>query len=66
MLYMQVSEVLFQEINTFIQQGCIELIKSDSKTFIMLQRVYISKKCIFFLLSTYPEDKMYHSLHNKY
>ncbi len=37
------------EINTFIQQGSFKLIKSDDKkTFIMLQKIYISDRCCLF------------------
>jgi len=34
----------FEEIKTFIQQGCIELITSDSKNIVILQKIYISNK----------------------
>ncbi len=34
-------------INKYIQQGCITLIKSDSKTFQILQTIYISNKELF-------------------
>ncbi len=35
-----VSKVFFlKEINTSIQQGCIKLIKSDTKEFLMLQKM---------------------------
>ncbi len=38
--------------NTFIQQGCIESIKSDCKdTFIMLQKISISNKYCSFAIS---------------
>ncbi len=47
----------FKEMNTFIQQGCIKLIKCDSKTlnksFLMLQKISISNKCSSFILSVY-------------
>jgi len=33
---------LLNEINTFIQKGCIKLNKSDSKMFLMLQKLSIS------------------------
>jgi len=33
-----------KEIKTFIQQGCIELITSDSKNIVILQKIYISNK----------------------
>ncbi len=34
--------------NTFIQQGHITMNKSDSKNFIMLQKLSVSVKCCFF------------------
>jgi len=41
-----ISLFFCKEINSFVQQGCIKLIKSDSKyiynTFIMLQKMYFS------------------------
>ncbi len=40
----------FQAVNTFIQQGCIKLIKSDSKDLYNATKVYISNKCCFFNL----------------
>ncbi len=53
----RVSKIFFKEINTFIQQGCIKLIKCDSKTlnksFLMLQKISISNKCSSFILSVY-------------
>ncbi len=39
-----VSKCFFQEINTFIQQGCIKFIKSDSKVIfnlIIIKNIYI-------------------------
>ncbi len=31
-----------KEINTFIQQGCVQLIKSASKDDILLEKIYIT------------------------
>ncbi len=36
---------IFKEINTCIHQGCIQLIKSNSKAFIMLQKISVLNKC---------------------
>ncbi len=36
---------IFKEINTFIHQGCIELIKIDSKDFKLLQNI-LSKNAV--------------------
>ncbi len=41
---------LLKEINTFIQQGCITLIKSDSKTFIKCYNIYIFKEIFCIML----------------
>ena len=40
-----------KEINTFIQQGCIKSIKSDSKDIYNVTKDYISNKCCSFELS---------------
>ncbi len=42
-----VSKIFFKDINTFIQQGCIKLIKSDSKD------IYNVTKDFYFLSSKY-------------
>ncbi len=42
---------LGSKINTFIQQGCIKLIKSESKDFYNVTKDYISNKCCSFELS---------------
>ncbi len=39
-----------KEINAFIQQGHNQLIKRQSKTFIMLEKISISNKCYSFEL----------------
>jgi len=36
-----------KEINTFIQQGCIKLINSDSKDIYNVTKISISNKCCF-------------------
>ncbi len=36
-LYFGVIYIFSKDINTFIQQGCIQLLKSDSKCIIMLE-----------------------------
>ncbi len=40
---MGLVSVFFQGINTFIQQGCIKLIKSDSKVifYLIIKNIYI-------------------------
>ncbi len=45
-------------MNTFIQQGCIKLIKVTVKTFIMLQKIYISNKCLSFSLTFYSSNNL--------
>ncbi len=39
-------------INTFTQQGCIKLMKSDTKDIYNVQKISISYKCCSFELST--------------
>ncbi len=41
--------IICKEINTFIQQGCIKLTKSN---FYKVTKIYISNKCCYFELST--------------
>lgn len=49
--YRWVSKIFFfNEMNTFIQQGRSQLIKSDNKSFIMFQIIYISHNCCSFQL----------------
>ncbi len=43
--------IFFKEINTFIKQEHIKLIKRDCEAFIMLQKIYDNL------------DKMYHGFH---
>ncbi len=47
-----IVSIFFIEINTFIQQGHIKLIKIDSKIITKLQKISISNKCCF--CSKYP------------
>ncbi|XDV46539.1 hypothetical protein PO909_014421, partial [Leuciscus waleckii] len=52
--------LFFKEMNTFIQQGCIKLIKSDSKDIYNVTKDSISNKCCSFELSIHQRImKMY-------
>ncbi len=42
--------VFFHEINTFVHQVCIKLIKSDSEDIYTVKNIYISNKCCWFQL----------------
>ncbi len=46
LIYWDAPVYVFKEINTFIQQGSINFIKSDNKSFVMLQKIYV--KCCSF------------------
>ncbi len=48
---MALHKIFLKEINTFIQQWWIQLIKSDSKYILMLQNINISNKWCSFELS---------------
>ncbi len=50
--------IFLREINTFIQQGCIKLIKSDSKDIYVIK--YIKKLC-YFELSIHHQNKTFYS-----
>ncbi len=50
---------LIYEINTFIQKGCIK-IKSDSKTFRMLQKISIWNKCCTFQIYIHNKNIKQH------
>ncbi len=52
----KVNKIFFKENNYFIQQGCIKLIKSDSKDILMLQKIS-NKCCSNFLFIKNPEKK---------
>ncbi len=54
--------IFFKEINSFIQQECIYLIKVAVKTYKLLAKIYISNKCSTFYSSINPEKK-YHGFH---
>ncbi len=41
------SKIVFKEINNFIQQGCTELIKSDSKDFYIKKDFYFQQHSSF-------------------
>jgi len=50
--------IRFKKHEYFFQQGCITLIKSDSKEmYIMIQKIYISNKFCSFALSIHPEKE---------
>jgi len=56
----------WKEINIFIQQGCIKLIKSDSEvTCALVQKIYISNKCCSFKLSIHQRIKHKNIMHDQ-
>ncbi len=48
---LRVSKIFFRSKEYFIQQGCIKLIKSDSKD-ILVKKLSISNKCDLIVIST--------------
>ncbi len=59
-----VSKIYKNDINIFIQQGCINLIKSDSKYIYNVTKDYIQINAVFELyIQQNVQKRMYHGFH---